>query len=529
MSLNRHSSEEATGRKLPRGPLLIVAAAFLLPLVFITLPNWSEFASNLSQFSALWQITGNRHELVNNIIRICSPLLLATIAAGCCWLWYTIRFYRRGSFPEAAPGQGDGNDWRGSRQERHFSSTSNTKRAPAPSTAGHESDAHEEEEDLFEEDEFAEELGEERASASDAEATPIYLTIGVLGKLSLTLHVPNGKSYTIQHKLNALNIQLLAYLAWNHGRAVSLDRLREHIYGYGKDDEAATPQRLQEALDSSKKEIRRVIRLAVERVNRSVGHEAIPSDLNPFAIGNKHYWLAGCCRVADLCAIEAEHAIIQQAFEAGLLIDNIPVPVRQACLRLRKVYKVGDFLAEEIADTTKELGSWVRKPFTQYRDYFFQALLFSAEYHLRAGQRLANEFANEPLDAKQQKRLRGHFGRAASLYRLYASRACDSRADLKVSFGGGSRTPGERVDMSERALRRFLVLMGVLGDPGEANTFYNNYVPYMKKLSSNTWEPSQDTLADLKSAQEQTGAYRSETLLGGSIVLPPSAQVVQRS
>jgi hypothetical protein len=390
-------------------------------------------------------------------------------------------------------------------------------------------DGHEREDELLD-DELEEELAAEPTSVSDAETTTIYLTIRVLGKLSLTLQVPGGKSYSITHSFNSQNIQLIAYLAWNHQRAVSLDRLKEHIFGYGKDDEAATPQRLQEAIDSSKKEIRRVIRLAIERVNRTEGREAIPRDLDPFDIANKQYRLASFCHVADLCALEAEHAIIQQAFDAGLLVDTIPDSVRKACLRLRKVYKAGDFLADLVGDTEKELGSWVRRPFTQYRDYFFQALLFSAEYHLRAGQRLASASASEALDAKQQKQLRGHYSRAAYLYRLYALRACDSRADLKVSFGGSGKTPGERVDMSERALRRFLALMGILGETGEANTFYNNYHPYMKKLSSNAWVPSPDTLADLKSAQEQTSAHRLEALLAGSsMALPPSAQPAQRS
>jgi hypothetical protein len=71
--------------------------------------------------------------------------------------------------------------------------------------------------------------------------------------LSLTLDVPGGKSCRVPHHLNAKEIQLVAYLAWldgqSKGQAISLDKLREHIFGYGRADEDATPKKLQDALD----------------------------------------------------------------------------------------------------------------------------------------------------------------------------------------------------------------------------------------------------------------------------------------
>ena len=50
-----------------------------------------------------------------------------------------------------------------------------------------------------------------------------------------------------------------------------------------------------------------------------------------------------------------------------------------------------------------------------------------------------------------------------SVARTYTIRACDSRFDLKVTFGGGGRAHGERVDMSERTLRRCITLYGCIG------------------------------------------------------------------
>jgi hypothetical protein len=64
--------------------------------------------------------------------------------------------------------------------------------------------------------------------------------------LSLTLDVPGGKSCRVTLHLNAKEIQLVAYLAWldgqSKGQAISLDKLREDIFGYGRADEDATPK-----------------------------------------------------------------------------------------------------------------------------------------------------------------------------------------------------------------------------------------------------------------------------------------------
>ena len=98
---------------------------------------------------------------------------------------------------------------------------------------------------------------EQKVPDADATLPPVSITITVLKELSLTLHVPGGKSYRVPLHLNAKEMQLVAYLAWldaqSKGQTISLDKLREHIFGYGKPDEDATPKKLQDALDSAKK------------------------------------------------------------------------------------------------------------------------------------------------------------------------------------------------------------------------------------------------------------------------------------
>ena len=66
-------------------------------------------------------------------------------------------------------------------------------------------------------------------------------------------------------------------------------------------------------------------------------------------------------------------------------------------------------------------------------------------------------------------------------------RACDSRIDLKVTFGGGGRVHGERVDMSERTLRRCITLYGILGSTHMVNQVYSAYYKLLKTISVKAW------------------------------------------
>ncbi len=571
-----HSSFFGNRKPPPLIPALVVGAVFLFAFLFVTVPNWGEFSRSISQFPTLWQVSSNRREIIFLVIRVCSPLLLAGIAGACCWLWYTIKAYLR---PEASPEQVQprGPTLPSSPVQRQQASTasmreSEQRAAPSlpptpiplvpsgvpaeqerPQPPWQEIEREEEAPELEENAQeqpsgrtsadhgiappSAEDLevpGEEPAPAAGAAHPPVYVTITVLKELSLTLHVPGGKGYRVPLHLNARETQLIAYLAWLHGQSrgqtISLDKLREHIFGYGRADEDATPKKLQDALDSAKKEIRRQLRQTIEQVNQEVGYEAIPPNLDIFAIRNKRYGLAGVCLVSDLAVIEAQHHLIQQAFDEGLLVDSVPEAIKQACDRLRKAY-TGDFLADLLHESPEEVGTWARKPFTLYRDYFLQAVLYAAEYELRAGQELADEHLAEEGEATEERRRRqrAHYSRAAQLYRTYAMRACDSRFDLKVTFGGGGRAHGERVDMSERTLRRCITLYGILGSTHMVNQVYSAYYRQMKSISAKAWEPSKETLQDLQAAQAQTNAYRFPTKVMPHEPPPPQLENGGRS
>jgi hypothetical protein len=58
--------------------------------------------------------------------------------------------------------------------------------------------------------------------------------------------------------------------------------------------------------------------------------------------------------------------------------------IKEVCDILRKAYARG-YLADLLHESPEEGGTWVLKPFTLYRDYFLQDVLYTAEYELRAG------------------------------------------------------------------------------------------------------------------------------------------------
>jgi hypothetical protein len=525
-------------RRPPWVPTLVVGVVFVFALLFVTVPNWDEFSRNFSQFPALWQINSNRREIVFLVIRVCSPLLLAGIAAACCWLWYTVKEYRQPVPPPSSRSQEDSVTAPAQPQRDKRAPTLPITPIPpvlpdvaAPVGKGsQQATGHEEEQAVLVERTVGEPFDEQNRGESGVSGSapadnesgapagrhPVYVIINVLQALTIQLQVPGGKRYAVPLNLNAKEVQLIAYLAYLRGQTISLDKLREHIFGHGKADEDATPKKLQDALDTAKKEIRRQIRQVIEQVNKEAGSEVIPPDLDIFTIRNKRYSLSEVCSVSDLSIVEKEHRIIQQAFDDGLLIDSIPDAVYEACNRLRGAYKGGDFLSDLIQESPEDVGPWVRKPFTLYKDYFLQAVLYVAEYELRAAQQLTDErWASDEAAEEGRQRQRSHYSRAAQLYRTYALRGCDSRADLKVTFGVAGKTHGERVDMSERALRRCITLYGILGNTHLVNQVYTTYYRQMKMISSKVWEPSQDTRQDLEGALAQTNAYRF------SMVMPP--------
>jgi hypothetical protein len=122
------------------------------------------------------------------------------------------------------------------------------------------------------------------------------------------------------------------------------------------------------------------------------------------------------------------------------------------------------------------------------------------------GQHYANHMSAEKDEARLRKQ-QEYFGRASQKYQSYAMYACNSKFDAKATFGAHGEF-GERVGMSERALRRCVVLLGATGRTDLVNQVWSAYYTQMKSLSDQRWQPSRETQADVQAAREQTSAYR---------------------
>ncbi len=248
-----------------------------------------------------------------------------------------------------------------------------------------------------------------------------------------------------------------------------------------------------------------------EQINIPAGKTIIDPDIDPFVSDAGFWGLSEICRVDDLEEVERCFRVIALARKEGTLRNAIPEEVKHACDQLMTAY-TGDFLETIINKHASEFrawqgrSSWARRPYTQYRDSYLSAVWYAAAYEWQQGQRFANDehaVSKEDSVSRQQE----HFSRAAQLYETYAMYACNTKFDAKVSFGPHGEY-GERVGMSERALRRCVVLFGVLGRTDLINQVWSAYCKQMKAISDQRWQPSKETQDDVQAAMAQTDAYR---------------------
>ncbi len=332
----------------------------------------------------------------------------------------------------------------------------------------------------------------------------------LLKEVRMLINVPGGGQVLVPLTPNAKRVQLLASIAWRRGELMDRDKILEHVFGWGLPDEEATEEKLSERFESHKKLLRKKIReVVIEQINTPAGRQVIDPDvLDPFVNHSGFWGLSGICRVEDIEIVETNHRIITLARKDGKLVDDIPDHVMEACEQLITNYP-GDFLESLITKFPGEFrswqghSSWARKPYTHYRDCYLDALWYAAEYDWRMGQRYGNGELGEVDLRKQQE----YFGRAAQRYETYATSACNSRFDYKTSFGAHGEY-GERVGMSERALRRCVVLLGAMGKTDRINQVWSQYLSKMRSASDGRWQPSRETLADMQAAQARTSAYR---------------------
>jgi len=258
--------------------------------------------------------------------------------------------------------------------------------------------------------------------------------------------------------------------------------------------------------DAAKKYLRHDLDRAVHELERA-GHP-VASPVDFFSNEPGFYWLHPSCRVVDLATIENSYQTILMARKEGLLAEkldgSIPDWVIEACQKLIGAYP-GDFLQGLLEKFPEEFGSWVREPFTFYRDRYLDALLVMANYESALGR----NFFDEDLSLEQnEEQRRHHSARAAQLFYDYAMYAINSAWDRKLKFAYRTGKDGERVIMSARAIRRCVVELGKLGKPDMIDQVYLAFKERMSTLSEGNWKPDRDTESDVADAKKTTSAYR---------------------
>lgn len=549
-------------------PVSITSLGALLAFLTWTLPNWQLLSYSLAHFATLWALPANRRVLLVLLVKGGSPLLVALLFAACLWLFATLQSFVGNraetlsalteraepaapgeyhahagavAFPlpfsapplpvemvkplprfdqaDAAPDQpGSSHGQRKSRPARsdqavppganalspHAAALIERRRrrfqrAPAPETIPGE--------------------GTEQAHTPPPTLPELHdaaLDIRLLKTAQIILVGADGHRLVMSFTAHVRRVQLLAYLGWQWQQQARVNRetIMEQVFGHGLPDEKATPEKLASDFNSHRKLLRRDIRAAIAQLNAQAGREVFPPDLDIFANQQQLWWLSPLCRVTDLETVMGYHQVIEAARMEGRLVEGIPDEVKAACDALLAAYP-GDFLADLLRDYAIDFEplhtSWVRKPFTLYRDAYLEALWYAAEYEMRAGTPREEDAPSNPVSTEgDQRTKKSHesLARAAQFYYRYAMKACESRFDTKVTFGKPGRQHGERVIMSERALRRCLMLYGSIGSTHLVDQAYSTYTKQMRRISADAWNPDEETLKELEQAKSRTGQFR---------------------
>jgi hypothetical protein len=515
------------------GVLLAMGVAF----VALTLPAVHDLRGIFPQLSHLWAIGGNRTEIVWLFVKAAAPLLLLVIALIVYLLWGLLRSEQepsgRAPGPPAARVTGVSGDSR-------YAPVPQAPR-PSPTGAGSGTSSHsgaagrpgavrtlptekkrqvEERRKVLRRQRNAgrTSIAHDQLSRIDAvpgkegrsgagnqvgtgvaarggseEEVAVYLSISLLGEVSVVVCNPEtGRRMEVPMQRSPRRRELLAYVAWQRGKTVKRDKLLHDIFerDLPEDDERDDIERVSQNFNKHTQLLR-------NDINSVAGQLGLPRLM--VLEHATDWWLAKYCKVVDLDAIDAEYSIIERAVREG----NLETPaVREACDRLIEAYRDRDFLQKHVQDHEFEpwTQSWVRDPFTSYRDYFLAALWYRAEIERISGERLAAE--GETLQARQ----RACFERAASLYERYALYAPKTRFDKKV-YG---REPGVRISQSERALRRCIDMYSLTNNTQAVDTVYEEYKKLMRSVfpSGVAWKPSPETVVVLEEARAQTREHR---------------------
>lgn len=278
------------------------------------------------------------------------------------------------------------------------------------------------------------------------EAGPTIIEISLLKTIRMHLFLPHlQKRYPLDAEALSVKAQcLIAYLAWHQMELVSLSDIRTHVFA-----DIQAKQR-HDAFCVAKRDIRRCLRSAIADANNDLGKQAIPHDLDLFALAkNRRYSLAACCQVTDLSFLEQQQRAI-----------------KNACDAIVATY-AGNFIEDQLAG---EPPSWAQKPLAHYQKLYLLALTYVGAYEREKGERTT--------EATQR------YVRYASAGDLFV------RGAMAVVCGKYS---GVSLSSSEQLLRQAMECYREIGATYQALSAYEAYEQQVLLVSAGTWTPHPET------------------------------------
>ncbi len=314
----------------------------------------------------------------------------------------------------------------------------------------------------------------------------------LLGKVEVKIHFPDGSCWPVPMSPNAKRVQLLAYLAWQRGQPVYRRTIEQRLFRHGLPEGSGTQKHLQDVFGAHTRLLRRDMREALASARAERGEALLPLECDPLTNTRGGYWtLSACWLPTDLEIVQGYARFMDDTRAQGGPAGGIADEIKTACDALIAAYPA-DFLQEMIRTYPEEFQpietSWVREPSTFYRDCYLTALWYAWEY----------EWQHWQSSAQGQWE---HTERALHYYWQYALSACQSPLDSKLDFAQNGMPFGqsERVLMSERALRRCLVLYQARGQREAFEACYHQYSVQMDQLSQQRWRPARETLQVIQS------------------------------
>ncbi len=196
------------------------------------------------------------------------------------------------------------------------------------------------------------------------------------------------------------------------------------------------------------------------------------------------WWLSNECKIVDLTAVRLAHERIEAIKEEG---NENPDLLKASCEQLIRLYQSyqGDYLEKHLVQYDFGDTTWIRDPFTHYRDMYLQALWDAA---VAEHNRLLTPLSDQDRYRSAKK--------AASLYRAYALYAPKNR-----NFAINVK---KNVRQSERAIRGYLRICCWLMDAQAADNGYALY-EYLMRREYPEWRPDKKTIELLQAIRQQSG------------------------